>query len=145
MERRQDVVLGLVLAALGGFAAHEASQYRGASGGYPLVLGAVLAVLGLTLAIRALRQTEGRVRPLAVNGWRLAGTSAMAAAYLALVPALGFYTASVLTVAAMPVALGLRRPGLSIVATIVFIATVWLVFTLVLNKPLPPEIWFRPG
>jgi hypothetical protein len=145
MERRQDVVLGLVLAALGGFAAHEATGYRGASGSYPLVLGAVLAVLGLALVARALRQSGNRARPLAVHAVRLIGTAVMAAIYLALIPALGFYTASAVAVAAMPAALGLRRPALLGLGAIIFIGTVWLVFTLVLNKPLPPEIWFRPG
>ncbi|WP_372000988.1 tripartite tricarboxylate transporter TctB family protein [Tistrella mobilis] len=145
MERRQDVVLGLVLAALGGFAGLEASGYRGASGHYPLALGIVLAALGLALAVRAAVRGSPKPRPLAIHAPRLIGSSAMGAAYLALVPVLGFYTASALAVATMPVALGLRRPVLVALGTVIFTAAVWLVFSVVLNKPLPPEIWFRPG
>ncbi len=142
MERRQDTLLGLIFAAIGVLAAVQAAAYPGASGHYPMALGAVLAALGGLIALRARFRGHDAPRLLINHGRRAAATVALGAGYLALVPLLGFYTASTLAVLVIPVALGFRRPVYLAATTIMFVALVWLVFSVVLEKPLPGEFWF---
>ena len=60
---------------------------------------------------------------------------------MAVLGGLGFYTASALVVLALPLALGFRQPVFLALTTAVFIAIVWVVFSIVLEKPLPAEFW----
>lgn len=140
--RGQDVVLGAVFAALGLAAAWIASGYRGASAVYPLSIGLVMAGLGVLVAVRAtLRSDEAGPRPLVDHGPRAAITVAIGAAYLALVPVLGFYLASGLAAVVLPLALGFRRMVYTLATTAIFMAIVWLIFAIVLEKPLPVPVW----
>lgn len=139
--RRQDIVLGGVFAAMGLAAAGMAAGYRGASGTYPMALGGTIALLGLLVALRALLRGSPEARALVDHGPRVAITLLAAAAYLALVPLLGFYLASALAILLLPAALGFRRPLYVLTATALFMAIVWLVFSLILEKPLPAAFW----
>ena len=138
-ERRQDILLGGVFAAVGSTAALMAAEYPGASGIYPTALGCVVAGLGALVAIRAVLRGADGPRVLVENAPRAALTLGLAALYLVLVPVLGFYLASALLV--VPLCLGFRRPLYSLVSTGVFIGIVWLVFSVVLEKPLPAPVW----
>lgn len=141
MERRQDVLLGLAFTLLGAAAAYKGLDYPGASGRYPAALGVVLAILGGTVALRALVAGHDRVRPLMDNPRNLALAVTSGAVYIALVPVLGFFTASTLLLIVMPTALGLRRPILILTAAVVLVAMIYVIFTVVLEKPLPAELW----
>ncbi|EEW56644.1 conserved hypothetical protein [Ruegeria sp. TrichCH4B] len=140
-ERRQDILLGGVFAAVGSTAALMAAEYPGASGIYPTALGCVVAGLGALVAIRAVLRGADGPRALVENAPRAALTLGLAALYLVLVPVLGFYLASALLVMVVPLCLGFRRPLYSLVSTGVFIGIVWLVFSVVLEKPLPAPVW----
>jgi putative tricarboxylic transport membrane protein len=142
-EQRQDLLLGAVFAVTGAAAAFKAAAYPGASGGYPMALGVILAVLGAIVALKALREHYLNERPLTENTPRMVLTLVCGALYLALVPVLGFYTASALVVIALPIALGFRQPVYLGAVTVVFIGIVWSVFSLLLEKPLPAELWMR--
>lgn len=139
--RLQDILLGSVFAAMGLAAAIMAAGYRGASGLYPGVLGYVLAGLGVILIIRSVWNGRAEAREIIESLPKAAITVTIAAAYLALVPLLGFYLASALLVLIMPVALGFRRHRFALITTLIFIAIVWLVFSLILKKPLPVPYW----
>lgn len=141
MERRQDFVLGVSFAALGLYAALASMAYSGATGTYPMVLGIALAAFGLLIAIRAGYRRRSGDRPLTLHAGRALLTVVLAAVYLWLVPIVGFYTASGLVVLALPIGLGFRRPVFLAAATASFVALVWLVFSILLEKPLPREIW----
>ena len=143
MDRRQDIALGGLFAALGLFAAIRAAGYSGASGTYPMVLGAVMAALGALVAGKAALRGRTAPRPLTADTGRVLIVVGAGAAYLALVPRLGFYTASALAVLALPPALGFRRPVYTALAAAVFTAAIWLVFSVALDKPLPAEFWQR--
>ena len=142
-EQRQDILLGAAFAVLGAAAAFKAAAYPGASGGYPMALGLILAGLGAIVSLKALKEHYLNERHLTENTPRMVLTLVCAAVYLALVPALGFYTASTLVVVALPIVLGFRQPIYLGAVTIVFIAIVWSVFSLLLEKPLPAEFWTR--
>lgn len=132
---------GALFVALGVAAALLAAGYQEASAAFPMALGTVLAGLGALLLARALVRAPTTPRSLADRPLPLAIAVAATAAYIAAVPALGFFTASVLLLVALPVALGLRRPVLVALATALFATLVWFVFTVILEKPLPREIW----
>ena len=141
MERRQDIVTGLAFALLGAAVWWLAQSYRGATGTYPAVLGIVLAGLGLVVAGRAWLRGRPTARPLVDNPLALALTVAVAALYVWAVTRIGFFTASAALMLTLPPVLGLRRPWLTLLATALFVAAVYAVFTLLLQKPLPPDPW----
>lgn len=141
MEKRQDLTLGLLFAAVGLAAAWMAGSYSGAGGTYPMVLGLTLTFLGAIIALRAARRSSDLRRRLTDAPLNLIIALLIATAYVALVVPLGFFTASVLLMLAMPAALGFRQPIYLAVMAAVFIAIVWVVFSVVLEKPLPAEIW----
>ncbi len=155
MRKRQDIVLGLFFVALGLAAATMATEYAGASGRYPMVLGLILALLGGTVTFRALRPVSAPAspgasvsssdapgaapRPLLDAPRQMITAAIIATLYVALVVPLGFFTASALLMLAMPFALGFPRWGYSVSVAAVFLTLVYLVFTLLLKKPLPHE------
>ena len=139
MEKRQDIVLGLVFMGIGIAAAWMARGYTGASGTYPLVLGLILTLLGGAVALRALRAGSTAPRILIEAPAQMITAAVIATIYVALVVPLGFYTASFLLMLALPTALGLRRPGLVLAVSVVFMGLVYLVFSVLLEKPLPRE------
>jgi len=141
MERRQDITTGLAFALLGAAVWWLAQAYRGATGTYPAVLGAVLAGLGLVVAGRAWLRGRATPRPLVDNPLALALTVGIAALYIWAVTRIGFFTASAALMLTLPPVLGLRRLRLTLLATALFVAGVYAVFTLVLQKPLPPDPW----
>lgn len=137
----QDAVAGAAISLFGVFATWQAMDYQGASGGYPAVLGAILAVLGLIMILRASRRKTAPDRVITTASGKLLIALGLTACYLALVPVLGFYTSGVLLMIAMPVALGMRRAIFSLIAAAAFIAVVWLVFAFLIEKPLPREFF----
>lgn len=148
MERRQDIVLGTLFIGIGVAAAWMATSYRGAGGTYPAVLGIILTLFGAAVALKAVRAASSRERPLVEAPVKLITAVAAAALYLALVVPLGFYTASLLLMLALPIALGFRRWDFALIVAAVFISLVYLVFSALLEKPLPREALlslFGPG
>lgn len=141
MERRQDIALGVLFAGLGLAAALVARTYSGATGIYPMVLGLCLALTGGLVAFRGARSSGNEPRPLVEAPANLVKVLVGCMLYVALMVPLGFYTASVLLMVALPSALGFRRLVYTCVLAACFIAMIWLVFTVVLEKPLPAELW----
>ena len=141
MENRQDVILGLLFTGLGLAAAWIATSYSGAGGIYPIVLSLTMAFIGLIITSRAVRKISDVPRELMDAPSKLFLTLAACALYVAMVTVLGFYTASVLLLLLLPVLLGFRRPLYLVLTVFIFMITVWVLFSVVLEKPLPAEIW----
>lgn len=141
MEHRQDIVLGMLFAGLGVAAAWLSTSYTGASGTYPLILGLIMLALGIFIVVRALRVTEHRTRELISAPMNLALAVGVFTVYVGLIVPLGFYTASVLLMLLLPIVLGFRRPVYLGIMAISFVAVLFVLFSLVLEKPLPAEIW----
>ncbi len=140
MERQQDIVLGALFVVLGIAAAWGARAYSGASGTYPLVLGLLLAFTGAIVALKALRATSSVKRILIEAPARLYTTMAIGVLYVGLVVPLGFYTASFLLMLILPAALGFRRHVYALTVGVIFVAIVYLVFSVFLERPLPREL-----
>lgn len=141
MERQQDITLGAIFVALGIAAAWWATAYKGAGGIYPMVLGILLALLGLLVAFRATGKASNIQSTLVDAPINLAITVAAGVFYVALVVPLGFYTASLLLMLGLPLALGFRRFPYTLIVGFVFVVIVYIVFSVLLEKPLPRE-WF---
>ena len=142
MERQQDISLGAIFVALGLFAAYGATAYTGASGIYPMVLGLLLALTGAFVVIRALRNKTSTERVLIDAPAKLFTAIAVGVVYVALVVPLGFYTASFLLMLALPLALGFRRLKYALIVGAIFTGLVYLVFSVLLERPLPRELIF---
>lgn len=139
MERRQDIALGLTFVGLGIAAAWIATSYSGAGGIYPMVLGVILTLLGAAVALRAIRKGSDAAHPLIDAPVKMITAVAIAAIYVALVVPLGFYTSSFLLMLALPIALGFRQGVYALIVALVFMTVVYLVFSVLLEKPLPRE------
>ena len=139
MEQRQDIVLGLVFVGLGIAAAWMATSFNGAGGTYPMVLGIILTLLGGTVALKAVRSGTTTQRTLIEAPSKMITAVAIAVVYVALVVPLGFYSSSILLMLALPVALGFRQWVYGLVVALVFMLIVFLVFSILLEKPLPRE------
>ncbi|MEM9740792.1 MAG: tripartite tricarboxylate transporter TctB family protein [Pseudomonadota bacterium] len=142
MERQQDIALGAIFMALGLAAAYGATAYSGASGNYPMVLGLLLTLTGLIVVLRAIRSQTHAERVLIDAPAKLYTAIAVGVAYVALVVPLGFYTASFLLMLVLPLALGFRRLLYALVVGAVFTGLVYLVFSVLLERPLPRELIF---
>ena len=135
------VALGLAALCIGG--AVEAATFPGASAYLPLVALAVATVLSLTWAAQSL---VGRLRDgptITLDRAELRRLGIIAASTVALgglIPLLGFFTTFVLAIPATAYALGYRRPHGLAIATVAFVGLLYVVFVLVLERPLPPEI-----
>ncbi len=123
-------------------AAWGATNYTGASGIYPLVLGLLLALTGAVVAFKAIRTNISIERVLIEAPIKLYTGIAVAVIYVALVVPLGFYTSSLLLMLVMPFALGFRRFIYALTVGAVFTAIVYVVFSVFLERPFPREAIF---
>lgn len=139
MEMRQDIALGLTFAGIGIMAAWMATRYSGASGIYPMALGLILMLIGATVAGRAIRSGTRQRRRLVDAPAKMMTAAVIAIIYVAVVVPLGFYTASFLLMLSLPLALGFRRGLYALTVAVVFMMIVYLVFSVLLEKPLPHE------
>ncbi len=139
MEQRQDIVLGFIFMGLGIAAAWMATSYHGAGGTYPMVLGVILTLLGGTVTFKAVRAGSQLQRGLIDAPAKMLSTIAIGAVYVALVVPVGFYASSFLLMLALPAALGFRKLVYALVVAAVFILIVYLIFSVLLEKPLPRE------
>lgn len=137
MERRQDIVLGLIFVGLGIATAWMATSYTGASGIYPMVLSIILALLGASVVLKAIRAGTAVERKLVDAPAQMLVTVVIGIAYVATIVPLGFYPASFLLMLVLPVALGFRRGLYGLIVAAVFMSIIYLVFSLLLEKPLP--------
>ena len=141
MERRQDLFLGLLFTGVGGGVAILARSYSGASGLYPLVLGALMAFIGAIIALKAFVSGKQTIRVLAPEPTRLLLSGFACIVYVSLVVPLGFYTASLLLMLLLPIFLGFRQPLFLCLMAAGFMGLIYMLFTVVLEKPLPAEFW----
>ncbi len=137
MEQRQDIVLGLIFMGLGGVAAWMATSYTGASGIYPLVLSIILTLIGATVVLKAARAGSTYERKLVDAPAQMLVTIVIGIIYVASIVPLGFYPASFFLMLVLPIALGFRRGLYALVVAAVFMGIIYLVFSLLLEKPLP--------
>lgn len=138
------VALGLMGLCLLG--AVEAATFPGDSALLPTAVMSAAAVLSLIWAGQSLiaRRRDGDGQPIAVPAAErrrlaiiLAGVPALGLA----VQFLGFFTAFALVIPALAYALGYRSLRGLLLGTALFAGLLYVAFVLILERPLPPEIW----
>ena len=140
------VALGLAGACVVG--AVEAASFPRESAYLPtalLVAGAVLsliwAVQSLAARMRADEAAVVRVALPAAEARRLAIIGVGVPGLVLAIQVLGFFTAFALVVPALAYALGYRSLRGLAVGVALFIGLLYLAFVVILERPLPPEIW----
>lgn len=143
-EHLQDAVVGLFFTLIGAAAVYWSTEYSGASGFYPRLLGATLTALGAFLVLRSARRSKKgvtEVRKLADSPPHLFTAITISVAYLAFLPTIGFYSTSLVVIIVLPVALGFRRAVPLLLGAILFIAGVYFIVSVFLKRPLPREFF----
>lgn len=131
----------LVAAAAGLF--WTASGYPRESAVYPQVLAGLLAAFGLAMAARELvRRLHGRPAGgrFVVHAGRLVIALAAVLVYVGAIAAIGFLIPSLVFGTALPLAAGYRRLWVSATTTVIALAFILLVFVVLLERPLPPDV-----
>jgi hypothetical protein len=104
-----------------------------------MVLGLILTLLGSTVAARAVRSGSREARAIIEAPVPMVTAAVIAVLYVAAVVTFGFYTASFLLMLTMPLALGFRQVRPALIVAVTFMTIVYLVFSVLLEKPLPRE------
>lgn len=129
------LVAGLVTAGLGWDYYADASYV-------PVGVGIAMSLLALTLIVRCVRsQTNNGSAALLSHAPRFFITLITCVVYFIALPFLGFYTASTLFVLGLALMLGERRPLPLLSILVVFIVLLYMLFALLLKRPLPPEFF----
>lgn len=139
----QDRVAGVFFAATGAVSIYWSFDYTGASGLYPRMLGIVIVVLSLLMVLKTMRRTHQveTTRRLVDSPRSFLIALTFVFIYLSLVPLIGFYTSSLLVLLVLPIALGFRRAVPLLLSATLFIVFLYILFTLVLGRPLPREFF----
>lgn len=136
------VALGLMCLCIVGTI--EAAGFPQESAYLPTAVFAAASLLSLVWAGQsfATRLRGGGfliIEPLELR--RLALIAAGALVLAVAIPTLGFFTSFALLVPGIAWAIGYRRPRGLAVGTAIFTGVLYVVFVLVLNRPLPVEAW----
>ncbi len=131
-----NAVFGLAL-VVGSFTLNPGKAGDPGPGLFPLLLGAFCLLNTVGQLIRAFR-LDPRTPP-AVNGrWRLAlSTIGLSALYLAAMPVLGYFLATLVMIPAMVWYLGVRSPRWALGSSIVYVIFAWAMFYYLFMVPLP--------
>jgi hypothetical protein len=148
--RREDIVVGLVLAAIFGAALWEASTFQYSTefapgpGFAPVWLSAIGFVLALCIvaggwrAARASRPAQEAGDKLEAGGLgRVAATVGGLVVMLMLVPYLGYATAVLAFLLFLTFAVQRLRPVVAVAASLMTVGFVYLVFVRLLGVPMP--------
>jgi len=119
------------------------------SGILPGACGALLVAISLGFLVKALRMPRRAERPPEYEPWdakTVLSATGVAIAYVALVPRLGFFTATFLTIAAQALLLGgARKPGgwwITALTALAVCGAFYAVFSRIFNVPFPRGILF---
>lgn len=139
---QSEVGFAAVLLAVSVAAWRIAAPYPGLSGSYPRTLAVLLGIGAALVMLRAL----WRRGTLADRGWlfihmpRALMGFALLAAYVVAIDFFGYLLPSLALGVAVPTLLGYRRPLTALAVTLATIVFIVLVFFVVLERPLPPDL-----
>ncbi len=110
------------------------------SAGFPLAILAVMGAMAIVLLLRGLREA-GDGSPFFLSAPRFVLAAAIVLAYTALLPRLGFFTASALLGLGFPPLFGYRNWRMIVPTVAIFLVLIWLVFVRLFQRPLPAEFF----
>lgn len=148
--RREDLVVGLILAAIFGAALWEAwsfqysTEFAPGPGFAPVWLSAIGVALALTIVAGGWRamanrsgsaQAQNRIDKAGLG--RVAATLVGLVAMLVLVTYLGYVTAVLLFLLFLTLVVQRLRPVVGVLASVITVAVVYVVFVRLLGVPMP--------
>lgn len=139
----RDVVFAaiLVLFSIGAWGQATALSARAAV--FPRLVVALLLLFSAIYLVRALWQAlpAQAVPPFFTNLLRLLIALVLVAAYVLVFPQIGFFSATLFFIPVFAVAIGMREIATVLIGSVIFTFGAWVVFVVLLNRRLPPEIW----
>lgn len=145
VEGRRDRVIACLLVGVAsvfwwdsnGIAAGEAQMY-------PRLVLIALFGLAILLFVRGLRMSWSRRGTPVISALRpFAAFIAITITYSIAVGFVGFFTSSAAYMVLSAWLIGLRRHGLNLAVTAIFLVATWLVFVGLFARPLPPELFWN--
>ena len=146
MERTriQNLVIGLVVAAVGIFGISQALGMPDGTRPYTLVVTSIFTVLGLLLSVNSVINRDKPAHDCGVVTVKEMIDPMIAfvmiLAYTLLIPRVGFFTTSTVFMLIMMVWMGYRKPIPMILTTAGMMGFIWYLFVFSLNVPLPKGI-----
>ena len=144
--RLQNLVIGLVVAAVGIFGISQALGMPDGTRPYTLVVTGIFTVLGLLLSANAVIYRNkpahdcGVVTVKEMINPMIAFV--MVAVYTLLIPKVGFFVTSAVFMLIFMVWMGYRKPIPMVLTTVGMMGFIWYLFVYSLNVPLPSGILF---
>jgi putative tricarboxylic transport membrane protein len=133
------VMAGLVLVAFAAFAWNEAGRIRGAAAFFPSIVIGALGVFSLIYLVRSV--LAGRPgEAMFERWWIFAAALVISLVYVNLVVRIGYVTSTAVFIPVLAWVIGFRRPVYIAVTTVVYLASVYLLFEIVFRRPLPTEL-----
>lgn len=117
---------------------------------YPRIVLALIVVLALLLAVRAIRagvsaqhatRDDAGTHPVSARWLPATGMIMAAVGYAVLLQGIGYIAATFVFVAVTPILLGFRQWAPMIITTLLFPLASWFLFAKVIGIPLPSGSW----
>jgi hypothetical protein len=144
MQARHDRIGAIVILAICAVLYEQLSDLETSAAMFPTIIIGILA--GLTVLMLAqsffIRPTPESEKPFFIHPGRFIVATGMTLAYIAAVQHAGYFTASILFVPGIAYILGYRNKKILAGATAGYAAFAFIVFKLVFERPLPPELLF---
>lgn len=145
----RDLVSGIAFLILGITAAWMGKAFYADAAYIPVGVGVLMGMFSLPLIWRGIADTIRKAplntpvitTALVDNPLRFSATLACCLIYYTALPYVGFYTTSTLFIGLLAYVLGERRPAVIAGITVGFIALLYLLFAVVLKRPLPTEFF----
>lgn len=144
MKAASELIGGLAFLVLGLGAVYLSRDFAADAAAFPAVIGVLMALLSCAMIVRTLAASVTYTQapaPLVKHWPRFVASIAITLAYIVILPTVGFFSSSALFVPVLSVVLGFRRPAYLAITTVLFIALLYALFTLLLRRPLPPEFF----
>lgn len=134
-----DLYFSILLMAIGGLIYVEAKSYPETPGEFPLWIGLILIGLSALLFIQSLlkRSDETQFKLDKRTLTHIFISAAIIAAYVLILPLLGYIVSSLILVLSMSLLLGYRSLKYLALTPLAAVMLCWVVFQFILNVPLP--------
>ena len=146
--RTAELAFAVFLISVAALALISAQEFPADARMFPGILLIFLLVLTFVMVFRSFRGASQRAVGEEIAKWqftentrRLFAACAIFSIYLFLVEPLGFFTASVLLIFALPTVANFRNRIVILLTTAAFCLFVYTVFVLVFERPLPKEFF----
>jgi len=140
----KESVTALVLLALAGFAWIDTISLAGEARVFPRAVATIMGILATLMLARAVFKGAGAEdKPFFKSFGTFLVCLALIFGYIFCTEAIGYFSASVVFVPAFALLLGLRKPLVIVLTTVIFIIAVHLVFVEAFDRPLPREFFQR--